>query len=162
MSTVFNALKIPRAIGAVAVGSRGVQVRDWEKLLTVWATIRQLSKDIVYQTYSGLDSVETEKSMPSNIIWTAYSGFRLKYPDDPLPASYDKVYVYAGESILVEIKKRFPENKKEANLFILKHDAGLNCLGSIVSLAQMLVDLWNLKDWYAHEFYKTLLAKIQI
>lgn len=157
LSTVFNALKIPRAIGAVAVGSKGVQVRDWEKLLTIWATIRQLSKDIVYQTDTGFDAVETEKSMPSGIIWTAYSGFRLKYPDDPLPASYDKVYVYADDSILSAIKKRFPASKKEPNLFILKSDAWIKNYGRIAPTAQMLVDLWNLKDWYANDFYKTLL-----
>lgn len=158
LSTVFNALKIPRAVGAVVVGGRGIQVRDWEKLLTLWATIRKLSQDIVYQTYTGFDAVETEKSMPNNIIWTAYAGFRLKYPDNPLPASYDKVYVYADDSILSAIKKRFPPSGvKEPNLFILKSDAWLKNYGCIAPTAQMLVDFWNLKDWYANNFYKTLL-----
>jgi hypothetical protein len=161
LSTVFNALKIPRAIGAVEAGGKGLKIRDLEKLITLWATVRNLSKDIIYQTNSNKTALKTEKSMPNGIIWTAYSGFRLKYPNEPMPADYDKIYVYADEIIIKEIKKRFPPNKKESNLFILKPDAYLKNYGKIAPIAQMLADLWNLKDWYANEFYQTLLAKIQ-
>ena len=157
LSTVFNALKIPRTIGAIEAGGQGIKMRDQEKFITYWGSVRNLNKDIIYQTNTGQDAITTEKLMPNGIIWTAYAGWRFKYPNQPAPASYDKVYVYADSFILPAIKKRFPESSKEPNLFILKSDAWLKNYGRIAPVAQMLVDLWNLKDWYDSDFYKTLL-----
>jgi len=161
LSTVFSALKIPRQVGAVNVGGKGIQIRDIEKFIVLWATMRNLSKEVIYKTNTGLDTLQTEKSMPNNIIWTAYSAFRLKYPKKPLPASYDKIYVYANKTIIKQIQKRFPKNKKEPNLFILKPDPYLKNYGKIAPLPQILADLWNIKDWYASDFYKILLEKIK-
>jgi hypothetical protein len=41
LSTVFNALKIPREAGAVE-GKRGFRVLDIEKFLYLWATFRKI------------------------------------------------------------------------------------------------------------------------
>ena len=43
LSTVFNALKIPRQVSAVE-GKRGFRVRDIEKFLYLWTTFRKLKK----------------------------------------------------------------------------------------------------------------------
>jgi len=46
-SMVFHALKKPRNLGAIKVGGRGFELLDWEKLLFLWATERNLKKDII-------------------------------------------------------------------------------------------------------------------
>lgn len=156
LSTIFNALKIPRASGAVEVKGKYFLIRDQEKFLNIWATFRNLSKDIVYETRVDAPVIETEGLMPSNAIFTAYSAYRLKFND--APADYDKVYIYSNN--LEEIKKRFPLQKGNANLIVLKPDAGLSKFGSIVPLPQMYVDLWNLREWYAKDFIDALKSKI--
>ncbi|MBI4360068.1 MAG: hypothetical protein HY564_03165 [Candidatus Jacksonbacteria bacterium] len=165
LSTVFHALKVPREIGAVSISQKGVQVRDSEKFITLWGTTRRLTKDMLYTTFVPLSINEVERQMPQGIIWGVYSAFRMKYAQGKaLPASYDKAYVYADKHIAQEIQKRFPAttNKKSAaNLIVLKADPYLASYGGgVTTIAHTLADLWNCKEWYAAEFYKTLLARI--
>lgn len=155
LSTVFNALKIPRAIGAVDVRGRFFTIVDMEKFLTTWATFRKLEKDIVYKTHVDLSPVKIEGEMPKSVIYTAYSAYRLKFKE--VPADYDKVYVYGKD--LTQIKKRFPKKKGYENLIILNPDKFLKKYGSITPLSQVYVDLWNLKDWYARDFLNELKKK---
>lgn len=158
LSTIFNALKIPRASNAIEVTGKFFLVRDQEKFLNIWATFRNLSKDIVYQTRVDASAIEIEGLMPPDVIFTAYSAYRLKFND--APADYDKVYIYSDN--LEEIKKRFPPQTGNPNLIVLKPDAELSKFGSLVSLPQLYTDLWNLADWYARDFWKSLLEKIQL
>lgn len=160
LSTIFHALKVPRETGAIEVGKKGIMVRDIEKFLMLWASARQFDCDIIYQTNADASVSDIEKMMPNNIIWTAYSAFRLLYSNESLPASYDQVYIYADQEALVEVKKRFPEKSKNPNIFVLKPDECLKNYGPIAPLPQVVVDLWNLKEWYAKEFYQVLLNKI--
>src|SRR3989344_2702388 len=106
VSTVFNALRIPRSQGAVKVTGRNFLVVDAEKLLYIWATQRNLEKDLIYKTFSPANAKEIEGLMPPGIIFGAYSAFVHKFGD--APADYDKVYVYAGEFELAEQKKGSP------------------------------------------------------
>ncbi|MBU4360489.1 hypothetical protein KKA66_01365, partial [Patescibacteria group bacterium] len=101
LSTVFNALKIPRASGAIKVNSRFFQVVDTQKFLSIWGTHRNLNKDIIYQTRVDLPIQKIEGELPADIIPTAYTAYRLKFQD--APADYDKVYIYAKN--LEQIKK---------------------------------------------------------
>lgn len=158
VSTVFNALKIPRAQGAVNVTGKDFSITDIEKLLFIWATQRNLSKEIIFKTFSSQNAKEIEGLMPPGIIFGAYSAFTQKYQD--APADYDKVYVYANPEELAEIKKRFPEAKGNPNFFVLKKDRYLHKTGVVTPDAQTFVDLWNLKDWYAKEFMDKLKEKI--
>jgi hypothetical protein len=158
LSTVFNALKIPRQTGAIKVAARNFTVIDKEKFLYLWATQRNMGKEIIYQTNVSNNPREIEGSMPEGIIFACYSAYTKKYQD--APADYDKVYVYAGPVQLTEIKKRFPFQKGYPNLIILKSDPYLETFGSITPDAQTFVDLWNLKDWYAKEFLNGLKQKI--
>ena len=105
LSTVFNALKIPRQTGAIEVKGRFFTVINSQKFLAIWATHRNLEKDIIYKTHTDLPPVKIEGSMPSDVVYTAYSAYRLKFHD--APADYDKVYVYADD--VKAIKKRFPK-----------------------------------------------------
>ncbi len=158
LSTVFNALKIPRGLGAIEVTGRDFRIRDAEKFLYVWATHRKISKEEVYRIHSPKSVREIESEMPAGIVFGAYSAYTKKYKD--APADYDKVYVYAGEKELIEIKKRFPGGRGYENLFVLKKDPLLDKFGSVTPDVQTFVDLWNLSDWYAKEFLNGLKEKL--
>lgn len=158
LSTVNNALKIPRRLGAVKVTGRFFVLENPEKMLYLWATFRNLEKDIIYQTFLENSVKEIENSMPPQIVYGAYSAY-LKIFNEA-PADYDKIYIYAEEKSLPELKKRFPENERAANLIVLKADQFLRSYGAKTTLAQTFIDIWNLKDWYAQDFYKNFKEKL--
>jgi len=157
LSTVFNALKVPREAGAVE-GRRGFRVLDIEKFLYLWATFRKIKRDIIYQTAVKKGVLEIEGEMPPSVIFGAYSAFLKKYKF--APADYDKVYVYIEEKNLEEIKKRFLPQKGYINLIVLKADSWLKSFGPITPDCQTFVDLWNLTEWYAKDFLNALKEKI--
>lgn len=162
LSTVFNALKIPRSLGAVKVTGKNFNLVDFEKLLYIWATHRNFEKDITYRAHVDASAAEIEGMMPGNAIFACMSAYVQKYQD--APADYDKVYVYAPPEDLMAIKNRFPSplktGKGYANLFVLKADPFLAEYGSVTADEQTFVDLWNLGDWYAKEFLESLKKKI--
>jgi hypothetical protein len=158
LSTVFNALKIPRAQGAIIVGGRNFALVEIEKLLYLWAVQRKFEKEVVYQTNVAAGAKEIEGNLPAAAIFAAYSAYAQKYGN--APADYDKVYVYADQKTLAEIKKRFPKRPGAPNFFVLKSDLALGGFGNIAPEAQIFCDLWNLKDWYAKDFLKALKEKI--
>ena len=77
LSTVFHALKIPREIGAIEVKGRFFNLTNIEKMLTIWGTHRHLDKEIIYKTHVDLSPLKIESEMPSSIIYTAYSAYRI-------------------------------------------------------------------------------------
>ena len=159
LSTIFNALNFPRNSGIIEVNSRGFQIRDKEKFLYLWATFRNLKKDIIYQTSVSKNIKAIESEMPPNIIFGCFTGFVKKYNETP--ADYDKVYVYATKQDIQEIQKRFPFQKKGyINLIVLESDPWLKNFGKITPDCQTFVDLWNLPEWYAKDFLNALKLKI--
>lgn len=154
-STIFAALKELRALGIVRVEKKFFQLNDWEKLLLFWATKRQLSRDIVYKTKADLPTITLEGSLPASVIPTGYTAYRFRFAT--APSEYDCVYVY-GEKAIVE--KRFSFNKGTPNLFVLKSDPFLPKYQKF-PLGQLFADLWNLPQWYARDFYQSLLDKIK-
>ena len=157
LSTVFNALKIPRRIGAIE-GKKGFFLKDTEKLLYLWATMRNLKKDILYKTNVKESVKEIEAKVPPGTIFGAYSAFFKKYKI--APADYDKVYVYVEKKSLSEIKKRFPFKKGYPNLIVILADPFLKNFGYFTPDCQTFVDIWNLDEWYSKEFLFTLKEKI--
>lgn len=157
LSTVFNALKTPRKIGAVKVTGRYFILQDAEKLLYLWGTSRNIKKDVIYKTHVKSPALETEGDMPPNIIYGAYSAFRKKFKE--VPSDYDKIYVYA--SAVNKIKKRFPPKRGYENLIVLQADPFLKKYGAITTMAQTFADLWNLSEWYSRDFYLSLENKIK-
>jgi hypothetical protein len=152
LSTVNNALKPPVQIGAIEKRERSFRIVDAHKLLTFWATARNLSRDILYSTRAEMPVQKIEGNMPAGAFFTAYSGYRFLFSESP--ADYGEVYVCADEKTLEEIKRRFPEKKGPPNIFILKKDAFMP--GKIAPKAQIYADLWNLKEWYARDFLNAL------
>ncbi len=157
LSTVFNALKTPRSVSAIE-GKRGLKVRDVEKFLHLWATFRNLKKEIIYQTNIQKPVRQIEGEMPPSIIYGAYSAFLKKHKETP--ADYDKVYVYSADNNVGEIKNRFPTQKGYINLIVLKADPWLKNFGNITPDCQTFADLWNLPEWYAKDFLNSLKEKI--
>ena len=145
LSTVNHALAPLRRMGAVSVSTRSFLVVNPKKILMLWSSKRNIEKDIVYATRADMPVKQIEKSMPSSVIFAAYSAYRLMFKD--APADYSEVYVYGDAE---EVRKRFPERKGPPNLFVLKKQF------SLMTNSQIFVDLWNLPNWYAKEFTEHL------
>ena len=156
LSTVFNALRVPRESEAIKVKGRYFEIYDAEKFLNIWATFRNIKKDFIYKTHARGGVKEIEGFVPPGSVFTAYSAYRKKFNE--APADYDRVYIYSEN--LAEVKKRFPPQKGYENLIVLKPDNFLKNFGLIVPLSQLYVDLWNLPEWYAYDFLKALRQKL--
>lgn len=156
LSTVFNALKVPRNVNVVE-GKRGFKVSDIEKFLHLWATFRNLKKDVIYQTNVSKGVREIEGEMPPAVIFGVYGAFLNKHKT--APADYDKVYVYTKEKDLPELKSRFPFRKGYFNLVVLKADSWLENFGKLTPDCQTFADLWGLPEWYAKDFLNALKEK---
>ena len=152
LSTVNLAINHLKKMNAVEVNNRSFTIVNAKKILFYWASIRNLEKDIMYKTRVDTNVVEIEKNMPPNVLFGAYSAYKFIFKD--MPTDYSEVYVYADIDNIREVKKRFKENKNEGNLFVLRKDF------KEMTKAQVFVDLWNLKEWYAKDFLKALEDKI--
>ena len=147
--------------GAIKIQQRSFHVLDVKKILYLWASLRNLRKDIIFQARIEIPVREIERILP-DILYTAYTAYKFRFND--VPADYSEVYIYADEKELGVIKKRISKSRhseKNPNLFILKKDSSLNLYDKI-PLAQIFVDLWNLKEWYAKDFINALETKIGI
>ncbi len=160
LSTVNNALRLPRSSGAIEVTGKDFRIKDKEKFLILWASHRRLGRDVIYQTNIGAGVSEIEGRMPPGIIYGAYSAFVKKHKTPP--ADYSAVYVYATKHILPEIKKRFPSRKGTPNLFVFNADTYLSNYDGVTPDVQTFVDLWNLPQWYAKDFLEELRKKMKL
>jgi hypothetical protein len=161
LSVINSAVRKLDEIGAVKILGRSFKVVDLKKALYFLASVRNLSKDILFQTRVETSVRELERVMPAGVVFTGYSGFKFKYND--VPADYSEIYVYADESELDEIKKRiikdFKIKAQNPNLFVIKKDLLVEKSKKISDIT-LFVDLWNMKEWYAHDFIKELENKL--
>ena len=158
LSNVSNAIAPLRRMNAVEVRKMCFHIINLKKVLYHWASVRNLKKDILYSTRYEKSVIEIEKLMPDSVVFTAYTGYRLKFKE--APADYSEIYVYSGD--LDEIKRRFPESKNTPNIFVLKKDKNMDKYGKIATNANIFVDLWNLPEWYAKDFLKSMEQKWNI
>ena len=152
LSIINLALKPLKRMNAVKIKQRGFDIIDKKKILYYWASIRDVEKDILYKTRVEKSVKRIEAEMPANVVYAAYSAYKFKFKD--VPADYSEVYVYSED--IKEIEKRFPKNSKTPNLFVLKKDRNMK----EITIAQIFVDLWNLKEWYAGDFLKAVEARL--
>ena len=155
-STVFQALKAPRKMGAVRVTGRFFILEDPEKLLYHWASVRNHGKDIVLSGRVELPVLEIEGRMPPDVVFGGFTAARHYLKE--APSDYDKVYVYSVSR--EKIRERFELQKGRENVIVLRADRFLVTYGPITTIAQTFVDLWNLPEWYAKEYVKSLKEKI--
>ena len=159
LSTVNLAVKIVASVGAVNIKGKFFILSDVKKLLYFWATHRNLEKGIVYETFMDVGVSEIEGLMPGGIIFAGYSA-ATRILNDP-PADYSKVYIYAYEENIDEIKKRFPRSTGQpSNLIVLSPYGKQKDYGEITTVAQTFVDIWNMGDWYSKDFIFELERKI--
>lgn len=157
-STVSLALSPLRQSGAVKVTGRDFRLIDPKKVLYHWASQRNLAKDTLYETRVDLPIKEIENSLPPRAIYTAYSAYLKRFNE--APADYDIVYFYIPADALSEVKRRFPKKKGTPNLVALEADSHLSRYGLLTTLSQTFIDLWNLPQWFARDFYLALEEKI--
>jgi hypothetical protein len=152
LSSVNYALKPLARMNAIEKKRFGFVVTDARKILMYWASIRELEKDIVYQTYLNKPVEKIESEVPANSVFTAYSAFKFKFKK--IPSEYSEVVIYGKRE---DFEKRFgkEELKFKPNLIVLNLDEHLLKF-KIAPIAQIYVDLWNLKSWYAKDFLKKL------
>ncbi len=169
--TVSRAMQPLKQAGIAVVYRRHFEIINFDKLLAYWAVERKFDRDIVYSTLADVRSMgEIEDRMPSGIAFTCFSAYVHAFGSPP--ADYGHVYVYAQESVLDEIMRRFPKRDisalaKKHNLFVLKPDRVLERMisegelaHSSVPISQLYVDLWNVSSWNAYEFLKRVKEKI--
>ena len=156
LSNVHHALQPLVQMGAIKTNPMNLKIISPKKILLYWASVRNLGKDILYSTRVEEAVSDIEKRVPPDVVFTAYSGYKLKFKD--MPADYSEVYVYADD--LAEMKRRFKENNNPPNLVVFKKDKNMDAYGKTATLANLFVDLWNLKEWYAKDFLKALEAKL--
>jgi Mn-dependent DtxR family transcriptional regulator len=152
LSIVNLAIKPLKRMNSIKIKQRNFDIIDKKKILYYWASIRNIEKNIIYSTRVEKPVKKIEAEMSSDIIYGAYSAYKFKFKD--VPADYSEVYVYCDN--LEDIKKRFPLKKGVPNLFVLKKDKNMKK----ITIAQIFVDLWNLKEWYANDFLNALEVKI--
>jgi len=157
-STINLALAKPTAIGAVRKSGKFFVVEDVFKLLYLTSTIRNLPADIIYQTTSMLDIHALEGLAPASSIYGAYSAASLILGEPP--ADYSTLYLYEDTTNLGELKSRYPLNKTASTKVIILQKPSYLPLPHHTSLPHTFVDIWNMSDWYAHEFTKALEEKI--
>jgi hypothetical protein len=146
-------------IGTVEKKPLGFRVIDPKKILVYWASKRDLSKDVIYETFSPSSVQEIEAQTPPGAIFTGYSGYKRKF--GITPADYDEVYVYADPQ---EIKRRFQLRKSyKRNLVVLGSDPHLKHVseGGVAPLAQIYVDLWQMGRT-ANRFVNELDRKLEL
>jgi len=156
LSTVNLALGPLRRMHAVDIRPRGLAVRDAMKILYYWASVRSLEEDVIYRTRSDKPVRKIESEMPSSVLFTSCSAYKFMFGE--VPADYSEVYAYADPE---EVMERFPQRSTTPNIFILKKDQAIGMYGPSITKAQLFVDLWNQREWYAKEFLSALEVRLR-
>ncbi|MBU3935686.1 hypothetical protein KJ909_03360 [Patescibacteria group bacterium] len=159
LSTINLAVKKAAAVGAVKMSGKFFVLSDPKKLLFYWATHRNLDKDILYKTHSGLPISEIEGLIPPQSIMGGFSAAKKILGE--APSDYSKVFFYLSPETVETATKRYPASTKgNENIFVLKSYPKQKEYGQITTLPQTFVDLWSLSDWYAKDFLTSLEEKI--
>lgn len=149
LSTVNYAPRPLEQMNAIEKERLGFTVLDPKKVLLYWASIRRLERDIVYQTYLDKPVEEIESEVPARTVFTAYSAFKFKFKK--IPSEYGEVVVYGVKK---DFENRFggEDSRFKPNLIVLNLDEHLTEF-KFAPTAQIFVDLWNLRSWYARDFF---------
>lgn len=161
LSTIHLAVTKAASIGAVRIGSKSFAVENAKKLLYYWASLRNLGNCVRYSTYYQGPILKAQGELPAGGIYGGYTA--AKYILGTAPADYDKIYYYCQD--IENFKTRFPENHKYPdNIFVLTlpdiREYISKYPGGVTSLPHTFVDIWNMADWFAADFIKSLEEKI--
>ena len=159
MDTVNRLVTKLNQFRAIEKKPLGFRVVDPKKIISYWASTRNLAGDVVYSTYSPDSVSKIESELPPGSIFTAYSGYRLKFNETP--THYEEIFVYADPD---EVRRKFPESEVERrNLFVLRQDPHLGRVGKdgAATLAQLYIDLWQIGGATADRFILELEKRLE-
>jgi hypothetical protein len=164
LNLVNSVIKELNRVGAVAVYPMGLKVVNRAKIVYLWGSQRDLQRDISLAYAINLPVHEIEKNMPGNVVFTAFSGWRLKTGQAPF--DYRRVYVYAKPSdraILERLLSTLPKTRGDPNTFVmLVDDPHLFALSSdqIAPVSQIFVDIYAMPSTPVTDgFLKDILDK---
>lgn len=158
-STVFHALKTARDTSIIRVTGRFFVLQDYRKLLYLFATERNLTKDIADSWHLEGSPFDIESVMPPGVRFGLYSAARFFFPT--MPVEYDHVYIYARtediESVRLRVEQFIPkdgnEKKGSKNFFIITPDPLFSRYAHPL-FEQIFADVWNAPEWYAKDILK--------
>lgn len=144
---------------AVEATRRGVRVLSPARLLNLWATERDLGKD-VWRSFR-LDPVaEVEKSLPADVLVTGFSGwFKVS---GRRPAEYDRLYFYVTDTESFESWFSFRKSRVRRvnpNVFVLRAEDEHLVRSSekgIVCVPQLYVDTYSADGPEASAFLRDI------
>lgn len=148
LNLVNSVIRELRRIGALAVYPMGLNIIDPAKIIYAWGSQRNLERDISLRYAVGLPIHEIEKNMPGDVVFTAFSGWRLKVGQAPF--DYNRVYVYAqplAEPIVKRLLSTLPRTRGDPNTFVMLVDDPhlfAHSEHQIAPVAQLFVDIYAL------------------
>lgn len=148
LNLVNSVIRELRRIGCVAVYPMRLRVIDRAKILYLWASQRNLQRDISLRYAINLPVHEIEKNMTGDVVYTAFSGWRLRAGQAPF--DYNQVYVYVkpeAEPILARLLSTLPRARGEPNTFVMRVDDPhlFSCSEKqIAPVSQIFVDIYSL------------------
>jgi len=164
LNLVNSTIRELRRVGAVAVYPMRLRVLDQAKIVYLWGSQRDLERDISLTYAIGLPVHEIEKNMPGNVVFTAFSGWRLK--TGRAPFDYKRVYVYArpqDKPILERLLSTLPRTRGDPNTFVmLVDDPHLFALSTnqVAPVSQLFVDIYAMPSTPVTDgFLKDILDK---
>lgn len=147
--------------GAMAVEATrsGVRVLSPARLLNLWATERDLGRD-VWRSFR-LDPIEeVEKSLPRDLLITGFSGWFSV--SGRKPAEYDRLYFYVTDTERFELWFGFRKSrarKVNPNVFVLRVDDKHLVRSSergVVCVPQLYVDIYSANGPEASDFLRDI------
>ena len=148
LNLVNSVVRELRRVGALAVYHMGLNILDPAKILYAWGSQRDVEGDISLRYAIGLPVHEIEKNMPGDVVFTAFSGWRLRVGQAPF--DYNRVYVYArpsAEPVVKRLLSTLPRTRGDANTFVmLVEDPHLFARSrhQIAPVGQLFVDIYAL------------------
>jgi len=142
LGTVNPVITKLEQIGAVERKPLGFRLIDPRRLLIYWAATRDLSKDVIYSTFSPFKLTQIEQVLAQRGVLTAYSAYKRIMRR--MPVDYSQVFAYASTAA---VERAFrPSARRKHNIIILAPDEHLLRLSSngCAPLVQVYVDLWQL------------------
>ena len=146
LNLVNSVIRELRRVGALAVYPMGLNILDPAKIVYTWGSQRDLERDISLRYAIGLPVHEIEKNMPGDVVFTAFSGWRLKVGQAPF--DYNRVYVYAqpsSEHIVKRLLSTLPRTRGDANTFVMVVDDPhlfASTKHQIAPVGQLFVDIY--------------------
>lgn len=159
---VNKTIKKLELAGSLQIFKRGFSIIDPNKILLYWATRRNIQKEASgYYVKTSIEQIE--KTLPSPVIFTAFSGWKLLKKRTPADYREIYVYVYENERKMIEewLKEKKPA-KGPPNLFIIftkdKHLVK-NSKNNIAPLPQIFVDIYSISSMMGKYFLNDILEE---